>query len=135
MDVRQARTDPFAGDWEEAVFEKMREHAHHSRMTLSDAFAQFCGKGVKIMGRDQLHKAIRGADEELNDWQLDHISRFFSSSQTTITVGIKDWLKRLEPESRTAAWSESMFQMVRPRSRWCSHPNGSIAEPPGLVCR
>jgi Ca2+-binding EF-hand superfamily protein len=109
LDTRNARSHPFSEDWEEATLKKMREWAHFNRMTITDAFKNFCSGA--IMNRAQFHKALRSVDEDLTEWQMDHLARFFNRT-SKVAITLKDWLVRLEPESRPSGWSEAAFQRL-----------------------
>ena len=101
-----------ADDWEETVFQAIRDWAGEQRMTLKDAFGKLAGGATK-MDRDQFSEAVRVAvgGDDLTAWQLDHLFRFVDAGSTG-KISSVDWLKRFEPNARPAGWAERCFQQL-----------------------
>lgn len=110
--VSAAGAMALADDWEEAVFQAVRDWAGQQRMTLKDAFAKLAGGAAK-MERDQFSEAVRQAvgSDDLTAWQLDHLFRFVDASSTG-KISSADWLRRFEPNARPAGWAERCFQQL-----------------------
>ena len=100
-----------ADDWEEVVFQTIRDWVRSQRMTLNEAFRKVSGGGAKI-DREQFHAAVRqAAGNDLTVWQLDHLFRFVDASGTG-KIDSASWLRRFEDGSRPAGWSERSFQQL-----------------------
>jgi Ca2+-binding EF-hand superfamily protein len=100
-----------ADDWEEGIFQAIRDWAGSQRMTLKEAFQKFAGGAAK-MDREQFHGAVRqAAGDDLTVWELDHLFRFVDASGTG-KIDVPSWLRRFEPNARPAGWAERCFQQL-----------------------